>query len=225
MGQSTSFSAPVRSSILTGKLTIQSIEFLKCWTDEEKYQLSALKFVISEDIPSNLYYHDLKGMNNMAPLFRDESMISHCCITRDDGEVYRWYSLLWGGEIKPNDTIKYIYKNDYDSIKNPKDIKDIESTFLSKDQFTDDNNCKYIKDGILTLEVTMDEYLLTKNIHTKWGIYSLIIPSSLILSALKNAKPAPKPVIQQIVSCPLCQRNNIIKSSFKYHINNECDAI
>lgn len=221
MGSTTSFSAPVRSSLLGGKLTIQSIEFRKCWSEEEKYQLSSLKFIISgDDLPTNLYYHDLKGMNEIPPLFRDESMINHCCITRNNGTEYRWYSLLWGGEVKRYDTVKYVYDLNFDEIQKPKDIKDMESTFLCKDQFINDNI-----DGMVALEVTMDEYVIQKDLKTKWGIYQLIVPHEIILKALENAEIAPKPMIKTTVQCPLCSQNNIIKTSFRYHINNECNAI
>ena len=54
---------------------METIEFRKYWTDEEKYQILSLEFKTSSDIARDFYYHNnnLLSDEQHPPLFKKSS--------------------------------------------------------------------------------------------------------------------------------------------------------
>eukprot|EP01084_Bolivina_argentea_P018315 34087_1 len=224
-------SEPQISPLLEQDITCSCIEFRKLWTDEEKYQLSHLKLVTSNDICRDWFYHDLKGISLKAPLFANDSIIGSCNFTREHGENHTFHG-VWEGEMKPNDTVSCSTSTKHSItiqirdksqlgqyIKDPNkssEFKEYKNKFRHKNEFVSDDF------GELELEITKNEYYRMKHSDTIWAKHKIKIPKSMIVCALKTASIATKPeIIEEYVEPKpkQLQEEKSLESAPKYEEN------
>lgn len=196
---------PQDSGLTEEDIKCSRIEFYKIWGDEEKYQLSRLEFVVSNFIPRDWFYHDLKGVSLKPPLFETRSIIGSCNFTRQHGERHEFHG-IWEGEMKPNDTISCstldlkhsitIWIRDKSKLGEYIKDPDKSTEFVRyRNEYKDKTEWLLHEFGELEFEITKNEYCSSKKSDTIWSKYKVKIPQSLIKSALETASIASKPQI------------------------------